>query len=157
MGDSITAGWGVDWLVPGAVNKGIPGELPSEMLARFQRDVLDLQPARVHILGGANCLMLYGMAEPEAIIEMARRAVAAGARTYVGTVTPRADWPPGTGVEEFNEALRLAAPVVGYTLVDYYAVMSKPLYFDPDLYRDIVHPNAAGYARMERVLLEVML
>jgi lysophospholipase L1-like esterase len=150
MGDSITFRWATEVLVPGSSNKGIPGETPCQMQARFDVDVLAQHPARVHILGGANVIASDTPPESECIIEMARRAVAAGIRTYVGTVTPGYDR-PRAGVEYFNAQLRASAPVLGYTIVDYYPAMIDHGYFYQPYYVDTVHPSAAGYARMETV------
>jgi acyl-CoA thioesterase I len=151
MGDSITARWAIELIVPGAINKGIPGDSPCGMRDRFQADVLDLHPTRVHILGGANAIS-SDTPDAACIVEMATRAVAAGIRTYVGTVTPGFDRPQA-GVEYFNAQIRVAAPALGFTIVDYYpAMFTAGAYFDQALYLDTVHPNAAGYARMETVL-----
>ena len=58
MGDSITQDWGIYnagfFEANGYINRGISGQTTSEMLARFRRDVIDLQPKVVVILGGIN-------------------------------------------------------------------------------------------------------
>lgn len=156
MGDSITARWGTETLVPGSVNKGIPGDTPCGMAARFDADVLALRPVTVHILGGANGIVDDHPTQYTCIIDMAQRAVAAGITTYVGTVTPGYDR-PRAGVELFNSQLRMAAPALGFKIVDYYpAMFTGSVYFDQSLYLDTVHPNAAGYARMEAVFRSVV-
>lgn len=153
IGDSITSGWAINTLATPVVNKGVPGHNPTEMLARFQTDVLDLYPARVHILGGANDMSLYDTPDASRILEMATLAVGAGIRTYVGTVTPGSDRPQA-GVENYNAQIRAAAPALGFTVIDYYPAMTTPNYFDQSLYLDTVHPNATGYARMRTVFLK---
>lgn len=150
IGDSITAGWHVESLIPGARNRGVPGETPAQIQARFSVEVLAVRPALVHILGGANDMSLYGSPDASIIVAMAASSVAAGIPTYVGTVTPGIDRPQA-GVESYNAQIRAAAQVYGYTVVDYYPAMCTPLYFDQSLYLDTVHPNAAGYLRMETV------
>ena len=154
MGDSITFRWATEDMVEGSINKGVPGDTPCQMLDRFKADVLDLHPARVHILGGAN-IISNDTPDATCIVTMATEAVAAGIVTYVGTVTPGYDRPQ-TGVEYFNAQLRVAAPVYGFTIVDYYPAMTTGPYFDQSLYVDTVHPSAAGYAIMERVFRAIV-
>ena len=58
MGNSITQGWAplFDSLFPGKpyVGRGISGQTTPQMLVRFRRDVIALQPKVVVILGGTN-------------------------------------------------------------------------------------------------------
>ena len=57
VGDSITYFWleadpRLFW--PRRVNRGVSGDTTAQMRARFDRDVLALQPKAVHIMGGTN-------------------------------------------------------------------------------------------------------
>ena len=59
MGDSITDGWQqprYGGFFPGKpyVDRGISGQTTPQMLVRFRRDVIDLQPKAVVILAGTN-------------------------------------------------------------------------------------------------------
>ena len=58
MGNSITDNWiGADpdfFARNGFVDRGISGQTTAEMLARFRRDVIDLNPKAVVILAGIN-------------------------------------------------------------------------------------------------------
>src|SRR4051812_45613600 len=59
MGDSITDGWQqprYGGFFPGKpyVDRGISGQTTPQMLVRFRRDVIDLQPQAVVILAGTN-------------------------------------------------------------------------------------------------------
>ncbi len=146
IGDSITARWDVTTLTTPTVNKGVPGDSPAQIYARRQADVLDLSPQSVHILGGAN-VIVDDTPSAAPIIDLAKICVAAGIRTYVGTVTPGIDRPQA-GVQYFNAQLRSVAATWGYSVIDYYVVMAGNGYFDQSLYVDTVHPNAAGYALM---------
>ncbi len=58
MGDSITDIWRLNEYFPDRdfINRGISGQVTSQMLARFKADVLDLRPDAVLILGGTNDL-----------------------------------------------------------------------------------------------------
>ena len=92
----------------------------------------------------------------DCVLEMARRGVASGAAVYVGTVLPSGKL-PRAGIEYFNAQLRTAAPAIGFKILDYYpAMFTGDVYFDQSLYIDLVHPNAAGYERMEAVFRKVV-
>jgi lysophospholipase L1-like esterase len=56
MGDSITDGWRLDEYFPGQpyVNRGISGQVTSQMLVRMYPDVIDLKPRAVVLLAGTN-------------------------------------------------------------------------------------------------------
>ena len=66
MGDSLTYGYGVrraaTWTALVSrmsedveiINKGISGDTTSGMLARFEKDVLDMKPDLVFLMGGSN-------------------------------------------------------------------------------------------------------
>ena len=56
LGDSITDGWPLNQYFPGKpyVNRGIGGQITSQMLARMKADVLDLKPTVMVVLAGTN-------------------------------------------------------------------------------------------------------
>ena len=56
IGDSITDGWRLDEYFPGKpyVNRGISGQVTSQMLVRMYPDVIDLKPAAMVVLAGTN-------------------------------------------------------------------------------------------------------
>jgi lysophospholipase L1-like esterase len=56
LGDSITAGFPTDTLLKdfSVVNKGIAGDGTDEVLARLNRDVIELAPSAVFLLIGIN-------------------------------------------------------------------------------------------------------
>ena len=60
LGDSITQGWGEDFKGlfgdVNVVNRGISGDTSRGLLLRLKRDVIDLSPAAVVIMIGANDL-----------------------------------------------------------------------------------------------------
>src|SRR5436309_1880660 len=58
LGDSITDGWRLNEYFPDRdfVNRGISGQITSQMLGRMKPDVTDLHPAAVLILAGTNDL-----------------------------------------------------------------------------------------------------
>ncbi len=101
LGDSITLAWpaldakehfsGLD-----VINRGITGQLTSQMLLRFRQDVVDLHPQVVVILGGSNDLArVLPPALP--VIEsnlgsMAQLAKANGIRTVLSSLPPVSDY-----------------------------------------------------------------
>ncbi len=58
MGNSITQGWAKFWddyfLGKPYINRGIGGQTSPQMLARFRADVINLNPAVLVLLSGAN-------------------------------------------------------------------------------------------------------
>lgn len=164
IGDSITANWWVGSYVAGAVNAGVSGNSTSQMLTRFDADVLSQHPDVVVILGGINDLPGWeehpelDYANPANLTAMADKALAAGARVIVGTILPtsRADRPDSL-IRLYNQRLKAAAPVHGYSVVDYYPAMETAEGgFRAELFLDGLHPSAAGYAVMWSVLRPVL-
>lgn len=123
IGDSLTYGYGAfaadAWpyiasrrLGIDCINKGENGETTAGMLARFQKDVLELSPDGVVIMGGSNDI-LQGVSLDNImahIAQMAERAEAAGIRVLIGipmnidTELIEEFWPCAAGVSE-TEAL----------------------------------------------------
>jgi lysophospholipase L1-like esterase len=156
IGDSITAGWAVEQLVPGAVNAGVPSNSTSQMLTRFDADVLSHHPAVVVILGGTNDLPGWeqrpelDFANPANIFEMAQKATTAGARVIVGTITPTDSTArPDSLIRTYNQRIKDGAAVYGYTVVDYYTALQP---FDEADFLDGLHPNGKGYEAMWKTL-----
>lgn len=68
LGDSLTFGYGVkpkdNWVTKlkdnlnlDIINKGVNGSTTTDMLFRFQEDVIDLNPQNLFIMGGTNDLL----------------------------------------------------------------------------------------------------
>lgn len=162
VGDSITARWDLSF-VPNAINAGIHGYRSCELASRFSEDVLSHYPGTVVILAGINDIALDDAPTPQCIYDMAQRAMASGARVIVGTLLPDSNWAGAVAihsdaegaaaVERFNSELRLAAASYGFTLADYYpALINDDGMQKTELFVDGVHPNADGYAVMQRML-----
>lgn len=173
MGDSLTDGW--DDTNPGFFTacryacRGISGQVTAQMLSRFRADVLDLSPVAVVILAGSNDVACNnGFVAPEHIVgniaSMAELAEAHGIRPILCSVLPagRFPWRPDitdvTGkLRDLNARLRLYAAEKGYTWVEYYEALATPDgSMRPEYTQDGVHPNAAGYAVMERIVTPVL-
>lgn len=78
LGDSITDGWDLAKFFPGKpyINRGIGGQVTTQMLVRFNADVVALHPTAVVILGGINDLTGALQVESTAQIEANYRAMA---------------------------------------------------------------------------------
>jgi len=156
MGASIVQYW------PMPINdKGIAGQVTSQMLARFQSDVIGHGYARVVILGGSNDILDALPNVPVELIAnvqaMGQMASNAGMEVVLSGLPP--SWqvpangvPFNTTVVQVNAGIKQLAIENGWLLVDYYT----PLVGHPEDFPDGLHPNAAGYAVMEAALAGVV-
>lgn len=167
MGDSITEFWKRDrpgFFSSALIDRGISGQTSTQMLARFYDDVIALKPRIVHILGGANDIAgNTGPLTPEAYHDNIRAMVdlarADGIRVVVGSLLPadhfywNPDLKPAAVIRDQNGWLRQFARSRRLHFIDYYSAMTTPSGgLRADLSNDGVHPNAAGYAVMEKAL-----
>ena len=169
MGDSITDFW-----VPqrpsffkdnNFVGRGISGQTTVQMLIRFRQDVIALHPRIVVILAGTNDIAhnLGAISYENAvgnILSMCELARTHGILPIVCSVTPchkffwRPEAKPAAEVIAFNKILKSAADTAGIIYVDYHSALTGPGGSFPEEYsKDGCHPVAAGYARMEEVVL----
>jgi lysophospholipase L1-like esterase len=140
-------------------NDGIPGQTTSQVLARFSSDVLGHGYARVIILCGTNDIIQNTPDIPDELTAnlqaMAVIASDAGIEVVLGELPPATS----NGVDlnatiaTVNAAIIQLAAQHGYLLVDY----NTPLTGHPEDFPDGLHPNAAGYALMEKALAGVVL
>jgi len=100
MGDSITDGWHLDEYFSGKpyVNRGISGQVTSQMLVRMYPDVIDLKPAAMVVLAGTNDIARNnGPATAEMIEEnlmaMTELAQAHGIKVLLCSILPVSDYP----------------------------------------------------------------
>ena len=175
IGNSITEGW--DWHYPeyfkkkGYINRGISGQTTPQMLIRFKPDVVNLNPKAVVILAGINDIA--GNTGPvtieniaENIFSMAEIALANKIEVFICSVLPAADFPWSPGKNPAQKVIKLNSLLKDYcnknklTYVDYYSAMDNgkgglkvPEHTAAD---DLVHPNKAGYAVMEGVILKAL-
>lgn len=166
MGDSITQGWPLEALRPGFVNRGISGQTTPQMLLRLRADVLALKPRVVVILAGTNDLAgNTGPASPlmieDNIASMAELAQAHHVRVVLGALLPAAAYPwapgirPANDILQINHWLRGYAQRQGHVFVDFHTPLADAANgLRKDYSGDGVHPNAAGYAVMTRLLLD---
>jgi lysophospholipase L1-like esterase len=165
FGDSLTDNWHKRFpkVFPATyVNRGIGGQTTSQMLIRFQQDVVHLKPALVVILAGTNDLAQNtGFASMEMIHDNFRSMVAIAKanhiRVVLSSVLPADHFPWHAGLEpaaqivELNKWLADFAKTEHLVYLDYYPALATPEgAFKPELAVDkAVHPNDAGYALME--------
>jgi lysophospholipase L1-like esterase len=153
LGDSITQWWNLP-----INNQGIAGELASDMLARFSNDVLGHGYTRVVILAGTNDFFLLNQPDPDVALadieQMAAMGRQAGMEVVVCTLPAITANPsfyaPFYG--PFNQSLTNFATANNYPIVDYYTLTLG----HPEYYIEGVHPNATGYAVMEKALAAVV-
>ncbi|MGH9728601.1 MAG: SGNH/GDSL hydrolase family protein [Candidatus Acidiferrales bacterium] len=171
MGDSITEGWGQQGSAPSParpeffpgkpyINRGISGQTTPQMLVRFRQDVIDLQPKVVVLLAGTNDIAentgkttLQAIEDNiESISDLAR---ANRIRLVLCSVLPASDFPWHRGLEPAPKIRALNAWLKDYAArnncvyVNYYSSMATSEGgLKPELTRDGVHPNKAGYEIM---------
>ena len=172
MGDSITDSWDSEnngGFFPGKpyVNRGISGQTTPQMLIRFRRDVIELQPKVVVILAGTNDIAgNTGPTTVEAIADnlmtMAELARAHGIRVVFSSLLPVSDYETRNGspivqtvrrppekIKTLNNWMKEYAAKNHLTYLDYYAAMvDEKGFLKDELSNDGLHPNAAGYAVM---------
>ena len=164
MGNSITEGWGN--LYPDFfkdkpyINRGISGQTTPQMLIRFRPDVINLEPAVVVILAGANDIA--GNTGPSTlemiadnIYSMAELAKAHGIKVVLSSVLPAYDFPwrpglePAPKIAALNKMIKAYALQQGCVYLDYYSAMvDERQGLKAELTYDGVHPNEAGYKVM---------
>jgi len=148
MGDSITQFWSLP-----VVNLGVAGNTTAQMLARFQAEVVGHGYRAVVILGGINDIERQTPANEvfANIVQMAQIARNAQMDVVLCELTPdfRHNSSDEPEVLQVNAMIAQLASAQHYTLVDYYDAMAG----HPEYFKDQLHPNDAGYAVMEQILL----
>ena len=173
MGDSITDGWfdadSAFFAGNRIVARGISGQVTAHMLVRFRRDVLDLEPRYVVIMGGINDIArnlgYISLANTMGnIASMCELAAIHGVRPVLTTLLPteRIPWRKGlTDVSEqihaFNQAIRSYASENGFLLIDFADLMTdEDGVLKSSLSADGIHPTLAGYKVMEEAVLQAL-
>lgn len=171
IGDSITWQWEREGVGHPAffssnnyVNKGISGNKTTEMEARFQKDVIDLDPYCVVIEGGTNDIAAFTLESTFGRIKkMADMARKAHIDVIVGSVPPSnlfpklPDFHPEDRIIELNRMIKEWADAEGIPYADYYSVLVDDAKGLKKAYqKDTVHPNGAGYTEMEKVIVPIL-
>lgn len=148
------------------VGRGISGQVSSQMLVRFQSDVVNLHPKAVVILAGTNDIAKNnGQIEPAHVMEniqsMCQLAKANGIVPILASVLPANQyrWSPGINpvndIRELNNMIKAYAEANKIEYVDYYSTLVNDEYgLSKEHSKDGVHPTVAGYKVMERVVMK---
>ena len=172
MGNSIIQGWGQAdpefFSNTKFINRGIGGQTTSQMLARFERDVIDIRPQAVLILAGTNDIAgNTGEVTLEQIrdniAEMAKMATDNDIQVILCSVLPAFDYPwrrgrrPDQKIPELNVLLKELADQEKLYYLDYFSEMSDHRNGLPvELAEDGVHPTHKGYALMKDLTLNAL-
>jgi acyl-CoA thioesterase-1 len=160
FGDSLTFGTGAEpaesypavlehSIGRKVVNAGVPGETSAQGLERLPGALDESQP-RLLILchGGNDFLRRLDEAQAAANVRAMIRLARAKGIAVVLLATPRPGFPPAVPAFYGEIAAELGVPLEDGAI--------RAVLFDNSLKSDLVHPNAAGYARIagavERVL-----
>lgn len=166
LGDSITDGWRLNEYFSGKpyVNRGISGQITSQMLGRMKADVIDLKPAAMIVLAGTNDIA-RGIAITTIqnnLAMIADLALANHIKPIFSSILPVSDYhkdqdpayemttvrPPAT-IREFNSWLESFCKQRGFTYCNYFpATVDDSGFIKSDFANDGLHPNAAGYRAM---------
>ncbi len=168
FGDSITDFWPLAEYFPGKpyINRGISGQTTSQMLVRFQQDVVALHPRAVVILAGTNDIA--GNTGPMRIEDieanytsLAELASANGIKVVFASVLPVhaytpqaqdffADRPPAKilALNRWLSEFCARAPHALVYLDYFHAMVDDKGLLRKDLADDGLHPNPAGYRLM---------
>ena len=150
-------------------NKGISAENTTQMLSRYQKDVLDQDPHCVVIMGGTNDLA-QGVQKAQILSNLSRMAEMAEAKemkVILCSVTPcnevysRLSNPntKGAHIITLNGMIKSYAEGKGFTYCDYHPALAAPdglaLKDEYCLY-DRLHPNPDAYTEMEKIIRSVI-
>ena len=176
MGDSITARWVRDntghpefFTVNSFLNAGISGQTTSQMLARFDADIIQFAPRAVVICAGTNDIAQnQGYISNEDILKniasMCDMATNSGIKVILCSLLPanKYNWRPSIKpaelIKDLNARIKAYADLRGYTFVDFWTPFADSADGLPTEYSsDGVHPNQACYTLMEDIILPVIL
>jgi lysophospholipase L1-like esterase len=168
LGDSITDFWKLPISFPGKpyVNRGISGQVTSQMLVRMYPDVIDLKPAAVALLAGTNDIAHNNGPATAAMIEenvmaITELAQAHGIKVILCSVTPIADYGrakmsegrPPADILKINAWMKAYAAKAGAIYCDYFSALADENgALKPGISMDGLHPNDAGYKLMAPVV-----
>lgn len=179
IGDSITHLWEVQAYFGASgrilINRGIGGDITTNVRRRFEADALQLKPGLIVMLIGTNDMGWDVPALNDAISDtvlgniaaMADSAKAAGIAIAVASILPI--WGPPWCPEEFsalkNAQIAAANPRLkqlcedhGAIYVDYHTpFLGENGEMRRELADDGVHPHCAGYAIMAKALKEALV
>lgn len=172
MGDSITDNWlkfDKEWFEANNIQgRGISGQVTSQMLVRFQEDVVKLNPTYVAILAGTNDIarnngeisLEHIMDNIKSMCEIAR---ANKIKVVLCSVLPasryswRPELSPAEDIKALNAMICAFAKANKFIYVDYWSLLANEQGgLNPENAADGVHPNLETYKLMEQALMKVL-
>lgn len=170
MGNSITDNWAKFhpefFAENNFVGRGISGQVTSQMLCRFQSDVIALRPKMVIIMAGTNDIAQNnGYISHEHILQNIQSMVELAKYHHIQPVLCsclpaaafkwRPEMKPAEDIKRLNEMIQEYAKANKITYIDYHSALVDEYGGLPKKYAaDGVHPNMDGYAIMEQILLD---
>ena len=169
MGNSITEGWvknhSAFFADNNYIGRGISGQTSSQMLLRFQNDVVSLKPKLVVINAGTNDIAQNTGAYDQDftfnnIKAMADMARSNGIKVIIASVLPAAAFPwrkditdVSQKVDALNSRLKQYSLSNKLVFVDYNTAMRNDKGgMREGLSKDGIHPESAGYSIMEPLI-----
>lgn len=172
MGNSITEGWvraHPDFFkINNYIGRGIGGQVSSQMLVRFRRDVIELMPRAVVILAGTNDIAQNSgyisldniMSNIKSMCELAK---ANNIQPVLCSVLPASEFrwrkeiQPASDIVTLNRLIKAYADANKFAYVDYHTAMKDDRNGLPAKYaEDGVHPTSAGYDVMEKLVQQAL-
>ncbi len=172
MGNSITQFWSSThpafFTGKPYINKGISGQTTSQMLNRFDADVIQQNPSIVVFLGGTNDIAQNGgPITVEQIMNnistMAQMAKTNGIQVILCSVLPvyQYNWRPE--IKPIEQIIALNELIKKYTeenemvYCDFYSpLVNEEKGLKSEYSNDGVHPNLAGYLVMEPIVVSAI-
>ncbi|WP_264549713.1 GDSL-type esterase/lipase family protein [Flavobacterium sp. N2820] len=167
IGDSITEFWerydSMFFSQNTYINRGISSQTTSQILERFQKDVIDLQPKSVIILAGINDIAENnGPISIEEImnniVSMVEKSLKNNIEVLLCSVLPANNFYWNPKIQPIEKIIQLNQMIKAYSLVkqikyvDYYTQMvDENLGLDKKYTDDGVHPNLEGYLKMKSI------
>lgn len=170
-GDSITDGWRLNEYFPNQdfINRGISGQITSQMLARFLPDVAAHKPDAVLILAGTNDI---ARGTAPSTIQSNLTAIAELAEVHkikpiFASILPVSDYHKGANpsyertpmrppavIQAVNAWLRDFCARRNYVYLDYFTSLADQAgHLKADYADDGLHPNPSGYRAMAPLAL----
>lgn len=172
MGNSITQGWSETdpafFAGKPYINSGISGQTTTQMLERFNRDVVNYLPTVVVILAGTNDIAGNGGSITVKrihanIVSMAQLAKTNGIQVVLCSVLPVYKYPwsqsvnPIDSISSLNNLIKNYAQENEIIYADFYAPMVNDQKGLKSQYSgDGVHPNLSGYRVMNPIVEEAI-
>jgi lysophospholipase L1-like esterase len=168
IGDSITEFWqrydSAFFTQNKYINRGISSQTSSQILERFQNDVIDLEPKWVIILAGINDIAENnGPISIEDImnniVSMVEKALKNNIEVVLCSILPASNFYWNPKIKPIEKIKQLNILIEAYCLtekikfVDYYTPMVDEYFgLDKKFTDDGVHPNLNGYLKMKTIL-----